>query len=294
MSETDQERRHAITGRARVAGVMGWPVDHSLSPRLHSYWLEQYDIDGAYVPLPVHPDRLEDAITGLRGLGFAGANVTVPHKEAVMPLLASISPTARQIGAVNTLTVDGSGAVHGDNTDAEGYLASLGAAVDVETLRKAVVLGAGGAARAVAVGLLSRGVHRIVLANRTPARAASLAEHLQGLGARVHQANWPPSKFDLHDADLFVNTTSLGMAGQPPLVVSLEGLSAGAVVSDIVYTPLETELLVAARNRGHRVVDGLGMLLHQAGAGFEAWFGVRPEVTRTLRTHVLAALEDRK
>ncbi len=294
MSETADLSRPMITGAARVAGVMGWPVHHSLSPRLHGYWLNHYGVDGAYVPLAVHPEHLSAAIAGLRGLGFAGANVTVPHKETVMPLLASISPLALQIGAVNTLIVSQDGSVHGHNTDAEGYLASLGGAVDVETLRHAVILGAGGAARAVAAGLLSRGVRRLTLTNRTRARAEALAAHLGRHEGAVRVADWPGSQQDLHDADLLVNTTSLGMDGQPPLLVDLEGLPAGAVVSDIVYVPLETDLLARARARGHRVVDGLGMLLHQAGAGFEAWFGVRPEVTRDLRAHVLAGLEKGK
>ena len=272
-----------ISGKAKLAGVIGWPVSHSRSPRLHGYWLEKHGIDGAYVPLAVPPERLEDAIRALPALGFRGANVTVPHKEAAARIVDRIDPVAKRIGAVNTIVVGEDGLLEGRNTDAYGLITNLrqGAPGWRPESGPALVLGAGGAARAVVAALVAAGVPEVRLHNRTAAKAEALA---RDIGGPVRVVGEPA----LSGAALLVNTTTLGMAGQPPLDLDLAGLPRGAVVTDIVYTPLITPLLAAARARGNPIVDGLGMLLHQAVPGFEAWFGVRPEVTNELRDFVLA------
>ena len=262
-----------LTARARLAGVIGWPVSHSRSPLLHNHWLARYGIDGAYVPLPVHPDNLAAAIAGLRAAGFRGVNVTVPHKVAVAALCNELRPAALEAGAVNTLEFGEDGIV-GDNTDGAGFMANLHAH-DVAP-GPCLLLGAGGAARAIAAALLAEGVP-VTVANRTPERAAGLAAMLPGLRI-VPWAN----RHDLAGIALLVNTTSLGMQGQPPLDMDLAAAEPGMAVCDIVYAPLETPLLAAARARRLPVVGGLGMLLHQAAPGFAAWFGVRPEVDRAL------------
>jgi shikimate dehydrogenase len=276
-----------LTGRSLTAGVLGWPVAHSRSPRLHGFWLERYGIDGAYLPLPVAPDDFAAAVPALGKLGFQGANVTVPHKEAAAAVCGEIDDHARRLGAVNTL-VFRDGRIAGANTDGVGFLNNLrqGAPDWDPAASPAVVLGAGGSARAVAVALLEAGAPEVRVVNRTRSRAETLAADL---GGAIWPAGWDDAPGALADAGLLVNTTSLGMAGQPPLELDLTPLPETAVVNDIVYQPLETDLLARARARGHRVVDGLGMLLHQAVPGFEAWFGVRPEVTPALRDFVLAA-----
>ena len=275
-----------LTGRARLAGVMGWPVAHSLSPRLHGFWLQQYGIDGAYVPLPVRPERLERALKALPDLGFAGCNLTVPHKEAALSVLDEVAPEARRVGAVNTVAVRQDGSLHGWNTDIEGYAQSLSAALPGWSLagRPATVIGAGGAARAVVAALAGLGASEIRLVNRSLGRAEELA---RALGGPILPHGWDATPKALAGAALLVNTTTLGMTGQPPLEIDLAPLPREAAVGDIVYAPLETPLLAAARARGHATVDGLGMLLHQAVPGFEAWFGRRPEVTPALRAFVL-------
>ena len=276
-----------LSGHARLAGVLGWPVSHSRSPRLHGYWLETLGIDGAYLPLPVHPDGFADAVRALAALGFRGANVTIPHKQAAFEVCDVVDATARRAGAVNTL-VFSDGRIHGSNTDGFGFL---------ETVRDqapgwqpadgpAVLLGAGGAARAIAAALLDAGCPLVTLVNRSRARADALA---QDLGGAVAVADVPP----LAGAALLVNTTSLGMQGHPPLAIDLSPLPATAVVADIVYVPLETPLLAAARAKGLRAVDGLGMLLHQARPGFEAWFGVAPRVDAALRDLIAADIPPR-
>ncbi len=269
-----------LSGHARLAGVLGWPVSHSRSPRLHGHWLATHGVDGAYVPLPVHPERFAGAVRALADLGFRGANVTIPHKQAAFEMCDSVDASARRAGAVNTL-VFRDGRIEGSNTDGFGFLESVHdqAAGWRATDGPAVLLGAGGAARAIAAALLDAGCPRVVLVNRSMARAEALA---QDLGGAIGVAQAPP----LDDAALLVNTTSLGMQGQPPLACDLAPLRAGAVVADIVYVPLETPLLAAARARGLRAVDGLGMLLHQARPGFEAWFGVAPRVDAALRAVV--------
>ncbi|MEQ8319579.1 MAG: shikimate dehydrogenase [Rhodospirillales bacterium] len=277
----------SVTSTTLKAGVIGWPVDHSLSPRLHGYWLDQLGIDGVYLPLPVAPDDIADAIRALPKLGFRGANVTVPHKEAAFRTVDVLRPAAERIGAVNTIICKEDGKLVGDNTDAFGFMENIRAAVPAwqGAGLSAVVLGAGGAARAVLEALISAGVDDIRLANRTSARADDLARHF---GSQVHVVAWDDRNAACEGAGLLVNTTTLGMTGKPPLDISLDGLSAEGVVNDIVYAPLKTPLLAAAEARGLTAVDGLGMLLHQARPGFEAWFGGKPVVDDKLRTHVLA------
>lgn len=284
----------AHSGRTRVAGILGWPVAFSQSPRLHAYWLAKHGVDGAYVPLPVEPGRLADAVKGLAALGFRGGNVTKPHKEAVMPLLDAITPTAAAIGAVNTLIVGEDGRITGTNSDAPGFLANLRAsAPQWRCDRPAAVLGAGGGARAVCAALLEAGVPEVRLFNRTVEKARALAAHFRAHHAAPVRAlpftaeAW---RAEAAEAGAAVNTTSLGMTGQPPLDLDLGALPDDAVVADIVYSPLETPVLAAAAARGLACVDGLGMLLHQGGIGFEAWFGIRPEVDDALRAYVLEAV----
>jgi len=274
-----------LSGKTRLAGVLGWPVGHSKSPRLHGYWLERHGIDGAYMPLPVAPVDFADAVRALARLHFRGANVTVPHKEAALTVCDEADDHAHRLGAVNTL-VFANGRIQGSNTDGVGFLNNLrqGAPDWRPEAGPAVVLGAGGAARAVVVALLDAGAPEIRLVNRTRAKAEAIASHL---GGPIRVADWGDWARALTGAGLLVNTTSLGMTGQPPLAIDLGPLPDAAVVNDIVYQPLETPLLAQAARRGNPVVDGLGMLLHQAVPGFEAWFGVRPEVTDELRRFVL-------
>lgn len=276
---------HLISGKARLAGVMGWPVSHSRSPRLHGHWLNRYGIDGAYLPLAVRPEAFARALHALADLGFAGCNVTVPHKEAALAACDLVSETARAIGAVNTIVLR-DGRLEGDNSDAFGFMENLRQEAPAwqAAAGPALVLGAGGAARAVIHGLLQAGAPDIRLANRTEARAAELARHF---GPRVQLVAWDRRDRALRDVALLVNTTTLGMTGQAPLDLPLDGLPPEALVTDIVYSPLETPLLADARRRGNPTVDGLGMLLHQARPGFAAWFGVEPQVDAALRAAVL-------
>lgn len=280
-----------LSGRTRLAGIMGWPVAHSLSPRLHGYWLRRHAIDGAYVPLAVSPENLEPALRALPALSFAGVNLTIPHKETAVLLVDRRSPAAERIGAVNTVVVEPDGTLFGDNTDGFGFIASLMEAQVGWRAESgpAVLLGAGGAARAVAVALIDAGAPEVRVLNRTPDRARSLAEDL---GGPICAVPWPERGAALEGAALLVNTTSLGMRNQPPLVLALDGLPRSAVVTDVVYTPLVTALLAVARARGNPVIDGLGMLLHQARPGFQAWFGIDPVVDRDLRAAVLAGMSE--
>lgn len=274
------------TGKTALSGVMGWPVSHSRSPVLHTHWLDRYGLDGAYVPLAVAPDRLEDALRGLPALGFRGCNLTLPHKEAALGLVDGVTDRARRIGAINTVTVREDGGLEGDNTDGFGFLENLRPASIDFARGPTIVLGAGGAARSILVALLDEGCPEIRLANRSFDRARLLAETLDG---PVTALPWTERADALADARLLVNTTSQGMVGQPPLDLALDALPPDALVTDIVYTPLETPLLAAARARGNPTVDGLGMLLHQARPGFRAWFGIEPTVDAALRAAVLAA-----
>jgi shikimate dehydrogenase len=265
-----------LTGKARLAGVVGWPVAHSRSPRLHGFWLERYAIDGAYVPLAVRAEDFERATRGLLAAGFAGVNVTLPHKERAFALCDEVAPAAWQAGAVNTL-VFRAGRILGSNTDGVGFLAHLRAEGVDPLAGPALVIGAGGAARAIASALLTEG-GRVAVTARRDAAAGALAAALPGLGV----VPWAARNHALADHALVVNTTNAGMSGNPPLALDLAGASAALIVADIVYVPLETPLLSAARARGLRVIGGLGMLLHQAVAGFAAWFGVTPEVDAAL------------
>lgn len=278
-----------LSGKAMLAGVMGWPISHSRSPRLHGHWLQRYGIDGAYLPLAVAPEDLADAFRLLPRIGFRGFNLTAPHKEMALELVDDVTPSARRIGAVNTVVRQADGSLHGDNTDAYGFLASIRQQVPDwrADAGAAVVLGAGGAARAVVAALLDAGCPKITLCNRTQARAEALA---QSLGHGVSVAPWASRAACLEDAMLLVNTTTQGMQGQAVLDLDLAALPAGAVVNDIVYLPLRTDLLLRAEARGLRTADGLGMLLHQASPGFSGWFGVEPEVDQALRDHVLASM----
>ena len=282
-----------LSGKARLAGVLGWPVSHSLSPRLHGYWLQRYGIDGAYLPLAAPGGALERVVGALADLGFRGFNVTLPHKEPMLALCDEVTPEARRIGAVNTVVIDG-GRLLGGNSDAFGFAENLRAAAPDwrPAAGPAAVIGAGGAARAVIAALQDLGLPEIRLVNRTEARAEALAAALADPLADparppIRVLPWAERGAALEAAGLLVNTTTLGMAGQPPLDLALDALPAGALVTDIVYTPLETPLLGAARARGNPTVDGLGMLLHQARPGFEAWFGRAPEVTAELRAVLL-------
>jgi shikimate dehydrogenase len=273
----------------KAACVIGWPVEHSRSPAIHRFWLKRYGIDGAYEKEAVAPEELAAFLGSLKARGYAGANVTLPHKEETLRLAAFADEAARAIGAANTLWLDGEGKLHASNSDAYGFTTNLSAeAPQWNNGRRPVwVLGAGGAARAILHGLIARGASRILLANRTRDRAETLAD---AFGPTVDVIEWKDRTRALAGCGLLVNATSLGMTGKGRLDINLEALPFDAVVADIVYSPLETELLAAARARGNRVVDGLGMLLHQAVPGFERWFGVRPEVTAELKAHIAATL----
>lgn len=271
-----------------LAGVMGWPVAHSRSPVIHNHWIAEHGLKGAYVLLPVLPERLEAAVRGLPALGFAGCNVTVPHKVNAMRLVDEVHPVARRIGAINTIVVLPDGRLRGMNNDGAGYVQSLR---DRDPAWRAdrgpvLVLGAGGAARAVLASLLDEGAPELRLANRTRERAQALADALGD--ARVKVVDWSERNAAMAGASLLINTTTQGMHGQPPLEVRLDALPKDAWVSDVIYIPQETPLLAAARARGHVTVNGLGMLLNQARPAFHAWFGVLPQITPELRRAVQA------
>lgn len=270
-----------------LAGVMGWPVAHTRSPAIHNHWISKHGLKGAYVQLPVQPENLEAAVRGLSALGFAGCNVTVPHKVNAMKLMDELTPAARFIAAINTIVVRPDGSLLGANNDGIGYIQSLRDANPAwrGDAGSALVLGAGGAARAIVVGLLEEGAPEVRIANRTLERAQALAG---AFGSRVTVVPWSERNDAMADVKLLVNTTTQGMHGQPALDVQLDGLPANAMVSDAIYIPLETPLLHQARLRGHVTVNGLGMLLNQAVPAFEAWFGVRPQVTPELRAVVQA------
>jgi shikimate dehydrogenase len=271
----------------KAACVIGWPVEHSRSPLIHNYWIAKLGLDAEYRREAVPPDKFADFVTRLSEHGYVGANVTIPNKEAALAL-SQADERAKRVGAANTLWLDG-GTLYSTNTDVQGFIDNLDAAAPQwdSTLQTAVVVGAGGTARAVVHGLVERGIARIRVVNRSVERAAALRDMF---GARVQPLLWDERDISLTAAGLLVNTTSLGMAGNPPLAIDLRRLPADAVVADVVYAPLETPLLADARRRGLRAVDGLGMLLYQAVDGFERWFGVRPTVTAELRALVEADL----
>jgi len=275
--------------RAGKACVIGWPIEHSRSPLIHGYWLSRHGIEGAYDKVAVAPDELKGFLATLEAKGYRGVNVTVPHKEAALRLADEADEAARAIGAANTLWLE-DGRLIASNTDAYGFVTHLDEMAPGwhDTDHPVCVLGAGGATRAVLKGLIDRGLSEIRLTNRTRDRAQALAREF---GPAIRVYNWDDRGRVLQDCGLLINTTSLGMTGAPALELDLAGLRDDAIVADIVYAPLETDLLARARERGLRGVDGLGMLLHQAVPGFEKWFGVRPEVTEDLRSRIVADLE---
>jgi shikimate dehydrogenase len=268
------------------AGVMGWPISHSLSPRLHGFWLKTYGIYGSYEPIAVQPADLASALRGLSARGLRGVNLTVPHKEAACAIVDHLDPVAERIGAVNLVTVAQDGRLTGRNTDAYGFAQNLLSSGFTPDHGSALVVGAGGAARAVIAALIDMGFAAIRIANRSRDRAEKLAHDFQSSACPLSYVE--DAAAAMEGTSLLVNTTSLGMTGQPPLPLSLDALPLSATVTDIVYAPLETDLLHRARLRGNRAIDGLGMLLHQARPSFQAFFGVDPEVTDALRTFVLA------
>jgi shikimate dehydrogenase len=275
-----------LSGTSRLAGIIGWPVAHSRSPRLHGFWLERHAIDGAYVPLPIRPEDFSIAIRGLVAVGFAGANVTQPHKLAAFEMCDTVEESAHRAGVVNTL-IFRDGKINGRNTDGWGFIAHLRASGVDPKAGPALILGAGGSARAIVAALQDEGV-RVTVANRTRARAEALEKDLPGLTV----LDWQYRSDALAENALVVNTTSLGMAGNEPLDINLDRGNPALAVVDIVYVPLETPLLATARARGLRAVDGLGMLLHQAVPGFSEWFGITPVVDAELRRFVAADLID--
>lgn len=273
-----------LSGTSRLAGITGWPVRHSRSPRLHGFWLERHRIDGAYVPLPIEPAHFPAAIRGLMLSGFAGVNVTIPHKLSAFAICDTLDGSARRAGAVNTLVFE-NGRIKGSNTDGWGFLENLRAKGVDPTGGPALILGAGGSTRAIAAVLLDLGV-KVTVTNRTRARAEHLVSELPGLTV----IDWDARSVALPDYALLVNTTSLGMTGHHALEIDLDRAAAALTVADIVYVPLETPLLAAARARQIRCVEGLGMLLYQAVPCFRTWFGVEPTVDDALRRFVASDL----
>ena len=273
--------------RIPLAGVIGSPINHSKSPRLHGHWLKRYGIQGHYIPMDIASNDLEEALRALPKLGFVGVNVTIPHKEHVLALADVVTDSAALIGSANTLTFRPDGKIYADNTDGFGFMENLrrGAPGWKPTLGPAAVIGAGGAARAVISAMIESGTPEIRLANRTKNRAESLQKEF---GNKLKVFDWVQAGNMLDGAMTVVNASSLGMVGKPEMRVPLDGLSPDAVVTDLVYTPLETSLLSHAKSVGCTTVDGLGMLLYQAAPGFERWFGMRPDVDEQLRQVLLA------
>lgn len=269
------------------AAVIGHPISHSKSPRLHGHWLTEYDIDGSYVPIDISPNNLTAGLQDMIARGFAGTNVTIPHKEKVLEIADQVTDTAKAIGAANTLTFLPDGKIHADNTDAVGFLENLAQSEHKWKAagKNVIILGAGGASRAIIHGLKSADANSIGIANRTRSKSENM---VSDFGDIVHVIDWENVEESFSETDILINTTSLGMAGQPPLEMSISSLRPDALVTDIVYTPLMTPLLEMAKARGNPIVDGLGMLLHQAAPGFHRWFGRNPEVTENLRQVLLA------
>jgi shikimate dehydrogenase len=275
--------------RFLLAGVMGWPVMHSRSPLLHNHWMREHGLKGSYVPLAVRPEGLPAALRSLRPLGFAGCNLTIPHKQQAMALVDEVDEVARRIGAISCVVVRPDGSLAGTNNDCYGFIEHLRQSMSdwQASAGPAVVLGAGGGSRAICYALAEAGVSEVRLLNRSPERAQALAAEF---GSPIKALPWERRADAMEDATLVVNTTSLGMVGQPPLDVSLDRLPGRAIAYDIVYTPLITPFLASARARGNRIVDGLGMLLHQAVPAWRVWFGIEPAVTPALRALLEASL----
>lgn len=269
------------------AGVVGWPVKHSLSPRLHRFWLRKYGIDGEYVALPVEPENLTATLKYLSAQKFRGVNLTVPHKEAALSVVEAVDPLARRVGAINTVLVQPDGTLLGRNTDVFGFTENLREGGYKIDHRPVTLLGAGGAARAALVALADMGVQHIRIVNRSQDKAEALARHFTVPKIEVFSWDNPQA---LEHTGLLINATSLGLVGQPPLEINLESLPLDAFVTDMVYVPLKTDLLQRAEKRGNPVIDGLGMLLHQARPAFQAFFGVDPAVTPELRRHVMEGM----
>lgn len=271
--------------RFLLAGVMGWPVMHSRSPMFHNYWLKKHDLVGTYVPLAIRPENLAAALRGLRPLGFAGVNVTIPHKQEAMKIIDGVDALAKAIGAVSCITVRPDGSLTGTNNDCYGFIQAVkqehpGWRADAGP---AVVIGAGGGSRAVCYGLAQEGAREIRLVNRSFERARQIAREF---GGPIKALEWKDRNEALDGAAMLVNTTSQGMVGNPALDLKLDKLPKSALASDIVYIPLETPLLAEARKRGNRTMNGLGMLLNQGRPAWKAWFGIEPEVTAELRAMV--------
>jgi shikimate dehydrogenase len=284
----------SLTGKARIAGIIGWPVSHSLSPVLHGHWLAAYGIDGAMIPLAAKTEDFSAIIDGVRRAGFRGVNVTVPHKEAAFALAHRTDDAARMAGAANLLIFHGK-EIEGRNTDSVGLAESLRGSVGALNGKTAVLLGAGGAARGAVLALQMLGAGKIHLLNRDAGRAktlaAALAPHVKAAISPGALSDWTTAD---GEADLVVNSTSAGMGANPPLDIDLSALPKSAAVCDIVYNPLETKLLKDAAARGHKTIDGLGMLMHQAAPSFEAFFGAKPEVTQALRDTLVKVLRERQ
>lgn len=274
------------------AAVLGWPISHSRSPLIHGSWIKLHKLDASYEPIALDPADASDWFAHFADHGLVGVNVTIPHKEVALAACDHLTQRAQRLGAANTLWLD-SGQLHGTSTDGEGFMANLTdwapGWADHPKANRALIIGAGGAARAIIDALLDQGTEQIILLNRTVARAQSLADHFNGWfgSGRVLAASLDNFQSHAPDTGLLVNTSALGMVGQPPLHLPLDNLAEGAAVADIVYTPLQTPLLADAKKRGHPTIDGLGMLLHQAVPGFERWFGVRPAVSGDLRQLIL-------
>jgi shikimate dehydrogenase len=275
--------------RYLLAGVMGWPVMHSRSPMMHNYWFKTHNLAGTYLPLAVEPDGIGPALKALHALGFAGCNLTIPHKETAMAFMDEIDETAKRIGAISCVVVRKDGSLKGSNNDGYGYINSI--LEDVPDWKAdagpVVIMGAGGGARAVSLSLADRGAKDIRIINRSPERAQGLAREF---GAPMTAVAWDDRHAALEDAAMVVNTTSQGMVGQSALDLSLAKLPKHALVSDIVYIPKETPLLKEARERGNKTVNGLGMLLHQGRPAFRDWFGIEPKVTPELRAMMAATI----
>ncbi|MBM08913.1 MAG: shikimate dehydrogenase [Magnetovibrio sp.] len=276
----------AITSSAKLAGVIGWPVSHSLSPRLHSYWLNKYKVDGFYIPLAVRPKDLKYSLRALPKMGFSGVNITAPHKERAFQAMDSVSAVASRLGAVNTVVIDENGKLRGENTDGFGFVENLRnnwPELNFNTL-KPLVLGAGGAARAIIAALQDAGVCEIQVANRTFERAQSLAKDLSG---KINILPWADMLGAMPYVNILINTTTLGMQGMGALNIDFSKVPKSILVTDVVYNPLRTPILIEASVNGNPVLDGLDMLLYQAQPGFSAWFGEEPDVTPDLRSFVL-------
>ena len=275
-----------MTAAPPLAGVIGWPIGHSRSPKLHGHWLARYGIAGYYVPIGLAPEAFAAGLAGLPGLGFRGVDVTIPHKEAALALATTATPLATAIGAANTLTFGPNGEIHADNTDGYGFIANLRQEVPAWRADSgpSLVLGAGGSARAIVAALLAEGAPEVRIANRTRSRAEELQVHF---GSRIRVVDWAMAASAAAEATTLVNTTSLGMAGGAELPISLDAVRT-ALVTDLVYGAEPTPFVAEARRRGLVAVEGLGMLLHQAVPGFERWFGVRPDVDAELRAAALA------